>query len=71
MPKRKLPLRPNVCMLVYNARGQLFLGERLRNKGHWQFPQGGAEPTRCEKTSCVSLKKSSAFRAAPSAVSGS
>lgn len=44
MPKRKLPLRPNVCMLVYNARGQLFLGERLRNKGHWQFPQGGAEP---------------------------
>lgn len=43
MPKRKLPLRPNVCMLVYNSRGQLFLGERLNKKGHWQFPQGGAE----------------------------
>jgi putative (di)nucleoside polyphosphate hydrolase len=43
MAKRKLPLRPNVCMLVYNKRGQLFLGERLNKKAHWQFPQGGAE----------------------------
>lgn len=43
MATRKLPLRPNVCMLVYNRRGELFLGERLNKKGHWQFPQGGAE----------------------------
>ena len=41
---KKLPLRPNVCMLVYNTKGKLFLGERLKSKGHWQFPQGGAEP---------------------------
>ena len=44
MPKKKLPLRPNVCMLLYNKKGQLFLGERCNRKGHWQFPQGGAEP---------------------------
>jgi putative (di)nucleoside polyphosphate hydrolase len=31
-------------MLVYNRKGQLFLGERLGKPGHWQFPQGGVEP---------------------------
>lgn len=44
MPPKKLPLRPNVCMLVYNRKGKLFLGERCDERGHWQFPQGGAEP---------------------------
>jgi putative (di)nucleoside polyphosphate hydrolase len=44
MPPKKLPLRPNVCMLVYNRAGRLFLGERFGKRGHWQFPQGGAEP---------------------------
>jgi putative (di)nucleoside polyphosphate hydrolase len=44
MPPKKLPLRPNVCMLVYNRDGRLFLGERFGEPGHWQFPQGGAEP---------------------------
>jgi putative (di)nucleoside polyphosphate hydrolase len=43
MPRTKLPLRPNVCMLVYNDKGRLFLGERHGEPGHWQFPQGGAE----------------------------
>jgi putative (di)nucleoside polyphosphate hydrolase len=43
MPRTKLPLRPNVCMLVYNCKGRLFLGERHGERGHWQFPQGGAE----------------------------
>jgi putative (di)nucleoside polyphosphate hydrolase len=43
MPPKKLPLRPNVCMLVYNTKGKLFLGERYGEPGHWQFPQGGAE----------------------------
>jgi putative (di)nucleoside polyphosphate hydrolase len=37
-------LRRNVCMLVANAQGKLFLGERLGRPGHWQFPQGGVEP---------------------------
>jgi putative (di)nucleoside polyphosphate hydrolase len=30
-------------MLIYNAKGQLFLGERYGKPGHWQFPQGGVE----------------------------
>lgn len=41
---KQLPLRPNVCMLVYNSKGKLLLGERLKTRGHWQFPQGGVEP---------------------------
>lgn len=44
MALKKLPLRPNVCMLVFNKKGQLLLGERCGQRGHWQFPQGGAEP---------------------------
>lgn len=43
MTEQKLPLRPNVCMLVYNADGLLFLGERAGAKNSWQFPQGGVE----------------------------
>lgn len=39
----QLPLRPNVCMLVYNKKYQLFLGERFGSKGVWQFPQGGVD----------------------------
>ena len=39
----ELPLRPNVCMLVYNRDGKLFLGERMGESGLWQFPQGGLE----------------------------
>ncbi len=40
---KSLPLRPNVCMLVYRADGKLLLGERINRKKHWQFPQGGVE----------------------------
>lgn len=36
-------LRPNVCILLVNTRGELFLGERSDEPGHWQFPQGGLE----------------------------
>jgi putative (di)nucleoside polyphosphate hydrolase len=46
MKRKKLPLRRNVCMLVFNKNGKLFLGERAgKVKGKWQFPQGGVEPT--------------------------
>ena len=41
---KKLPLRPNVCLLICNSAGELFLGERAGCPGVWQFPQGGAEP---------------------------
>ena len=39
----RLPLRPNVCMLLFNKKGKLFLAERFGRKGHWQFPQGGVD----------------------------
>ena len=39
-----LPLRPNVCLLIKNREGKLFLAERAGSPGIWQFPQGGAEP---------------------------
>ena len=41
--KATIRLRPNVCMLVYNQKLQLFMGERHGKPGHWQFPQGGVE----------------------------
>lgn len=43
MKSKKLPYRPNVCMLLLNKNGKLFLGERNGEPGVWQFPQGGAE----------------------------
>ena len=38
-----LPLRPNVCLLIFDRNKRLFLGERAKEAGHWQFPQGGVE----------------------------
>lgn len=40
----QLPLRPNVCLIIINNDNRIFVGERADNPGHWQFPQGGAEP---------------------------
>ena len=37
-----LPYRPNVCMLVYNRRGELWVGRRY-GADTWQFPQGGVK----------------------------
>ena len=44
MNNEKLPLRPNVCMVVLNQDGLIFLAERKGETGKWQFPQGGVEP---------------------------
>ncbi len=44
MSNNKLPLRPNVCMIVLNQDGLIFLAEREGEAGKWQFPQGGVEP---------------------------
>lgn len=38
-----LPYRPNVCLLILNDQGKLFLGERFGEPNVWQFPQGGVE----------------------------
>jgi len=50
---KKNKLRPNVCMLVYNQKGLLFLGERYDKRGHWQFPQGGVETGRSRRDTVI------------------
>jgi putative (di)nucleoside polyphosphate hydrolase len=50
-PNQKL--RRNVCMLVYNAKGQLFVGERSDRRKHWQFPQGGVEKNKTDRETVV------------------
>ncbi len=39
----ELPYRPNVCMILLNSEGKIFLGERFGEPGVWQLPQGGVE----------------------------
>jgi putative (di)nucleoside polyphosphate hydrolase len=40
-------------MLIYNRKGQLFLGERYGKAGHWQFPQGGVEARESLRTNVL------------------
>jgi putative (di)nucleoside polyphosphate hydrolase len=42
-PTATLPYRQNVCMILFNDQKQILLGERFRQAGIWQFPQGGVE----------------------------
>ena len=42
--KNSLPYRPCVGIVLLNAEGHVFVGERLDNLGAWQFPQGGIDP---------------------------
>ncbi|MDZ4725033.1 MAG: RNA pyrophosphohydrolase [Leptospira sp.] len=37
------PYRKNVGMVVFNAKGQVIVGERVNFPGSWQFPQGGID----------------------------
>ncbi|TGK32639.1 RNA pyrophosphohydrolase [Leptospira gomenensis] len=37
------PYRKNVGMAVFNAQGEVLVGERLNFLGSWQFPQGGID----------------------------
>lgn len=39
----KLPYRPNVGIVLLNAEGGIFVGERLNSPGAWQMPQGGID----------------------------
>ena len=41
MKKNKNALRRGVCGIFLSTDGRILLGERLREKGHWQLPQGG------------------------------
>lgn len=38
-----LPYRPNVGIVLFNHQGLTLVGERLDNKGSWQYPQGGVD----------------------------
>lgn len=41
----KLPYRPCVGLMVLNAKGEVFVGQRTdRNYDAWQMPQGGVDP---------------------------
>ena len=40
----KLPYRPNVGVMLLNARGEAFVGQRMdRDTDAWQMPQGGVD----------------------------
>jgi putative (di)nucleoside polyphosphate hydrolase len=36
--------RPCVGLAIFNASGQVFVGERIDTPGSWQMPQGGIDP---------------------------
>lgn len=38
-----LPYRPCAGIALFNADGQVFVGERIDTPGAWQMPQGGIE----------------------------
>ena len=38
-----LPYRPCVGITLFNAQGQVFVGERIDTPGAWQMPQGGID----------------------------
>ncbi|MFP4044038.1 MAG: RNA pyrophosphohydrolase [Rhodosalinus sp.] len=41
----RLPYRPCVGVMLTNARGEVFVGQRIDNPGPaWQMPQGGIDP---------------------------
>lgn len=39
----ELPYRQNVGIVVFNSEGLALVGERLDNRGAWQYPQGGVD----------------------------
>ena len=41
--KKTLPYRPCVGILLFNADGRVFVGERGDTPGAWQMPQGGID----------------------------
>jgi len=38
-----LPYRPCVGIMLLNAEGRIFVGERIDTPGAWQMPQGGID----------------------------
>lgn len=42
-PRNDAVYRPGVGIVLFNADGCVFVGERLDNPGAWQMPQGGID----------------------------
>lgn len=55
--------RPNVGIILLNARNEVFWGKRLREHS-WQFPQGGIKygETPCKQCIGSYTKKPACFR---------
>ena len=50
----KLPYRPCVGLMVINAKGEAFVGQRTdRNYDAWQMPQGGVDPGEDPQTAAL------------------
>lgn len=40
---KNLPYRPCVGIVLFNDKGEVFIGERMESEGSWQLPQGGID----------------------------
>jgi putative (di)nucleoside polyphosphate hydrolase len=43
LTRRGQPYRPNACAIILDENGSILLCERAKQRGAWQFPQGGIE----------------------------
>ena len=53
MESLKQGYRPNVGLLIFNADGLVFVGERLDSPGAWQCPQGGIDKGEAPATAAL------------------
>jgi len=50
----RLPYRPNVGVMLANAEGHVFVGQRIdNNQDAWQMPQGGIDPGEDARTAAL------------------
>ncbi|WP_273522195.1 RNA pyrophosphohydrolase [Rhodosalinus sediminis] len=50
----RLPYRPCVGVMLVNAQGEVFVGQRIDNPGPaWQMPQGGIDPGESVETAAL------------------
>jgi putative (di)nucleoside polyphosphate hydrolase len=55
MNREKLPYRPCAGLMLLNAEGLVFVGQRIDRKAHgfWQMPQGGIDPGEDTRTAAL------------------
>lgn len=47
------PYRQNAGIVIFNAKGEVLVGERIGLKGSWQFPQGGIDKDEAPKDAAI------------------